>query len=373
MSAAEGDAGLMARALALAARGDYRVGRNPRVGAVLARGGEVLAEGSHLESGGPHAEAAALAALASPDAARGATLYVSLEPCGPFEGKRTPPCVEAVIAAGVARVVIATLDPHPAAAGRSVERLRAAGVAVEVGLLGDAARALNGPYLKWQRAGSPFVTAKWAMSLDGKLACASGHSRWISGATSRRAAHALRGEVDAVLVGSGTALADDPLLTRRDAPGRDPLRVVVDSRGRLPLEARLVCSAREQGPVLVATTPGADASWRRALEARGVELLLLPGEGERVDLEALLAALAARDVHHALVEGGAGLLGALLDRRLVDRVVAFVAPRLLGGAAAPTPIGGHGAARVDEGALLTQVRTSPSGEDVRIEGELRLW
>ena len=360
----------MDRALALAARGDYRTRPNPRVGAVVVRDGEVVAEGWHQRAGGPHAEAAALAALA-PGGARGATLYVTLEPCGPRAGKRTPPCVDAVLAAGFARVVVATPDPHPQVDGRSLERLRAAGVRVEVGLRGQQARLLNGPFAKWVTRGVPYVTAKWAMSLDGKIACATGHSQWISGPASRRRVHALRGEVDAVAVGVGTALADDPALTRRDAPGGDPLRVVVDSRGRLPLTARLVQEAARPGGALLATTPAAPADHLAALSARGVEVLELPADPEgRVDLRALLSALAGRGVRHLLVEGGGGLLGGLFDADLVDQVEVFLAGSVLGGAAAPTPVAGQGAERVDQAPRLRHLAWEPSGEDLRLIGHV---
>ncbi|MCO5166306.1 MAG: bifunctional diaminohydroxyphosphoribosylaminopyrimidine deaminase/5-amino-6-(5-phosphoribosylamino)uracil reductase RibD [Planctomycetes bacterium] len=363
----EDDRRAMERALALAARGDWRTRPNPKVGAVVARGGEVLGEGWHAQAGGPHAEAAALREVAARGGdPRGATVYVTLEPCGPFPGKRTPPCVDALLAAGVARVVVAQEDPHPEVAGRSLERLRAAGVTVEVGLLEREARRLNGPWNAWPRLGRPYVTAKWAMSLDGKIAARTGDSRWISGAESRRRAHALRGEVDAVVAGIGTVLQDDPLLTRRDAPGGDPLRVVVDSRGRLPLEGRLARTAREQ-PVLLATTAAAPAERLRALAALGVEAATLPADAAgRVDPAALVEALGARGVRHVLVEGGGALTAALFERDVVDRVVCFVAPKVLGGDAAPGPVRGLGVDLVARARALDALEASPSGEDVMI-------
>ncbi len=363
----------MGRALDLAARGDYRVGTNPRVGAVVVRDGEVVAEGFHAERGGPHAEAAALAELAA-GGARGATMYVTLEPCGPFPGKLTPPCVEGLLSAGLARLVVAMEDPHPGTAGRSLARLRQAGVAVEVGLLEERARALNGPFLKAVAGvGLPYVTAKWAMTLDGKIACVGGHSQWISGPASRAEVHALRGEVDAVLVGAGTARADDPLLTRRDVPGGDPLRVVVDSRARLSLESRLVATARTAAPVLLATTSQADPTRRAALADRGVEVCVLPEAHGRVDPNALLGALGERGLRHVLVEGGGDLLGSLFAAGLVDRVLAYVAPRVLGGAAAPSPVGGAGVRRVEEGPRLQQVSWRTRGDDLRVEGHVKLY
>lgn len=361
----------MRRALALAGRGDFRVGRNPRVGAVVARGDEVLAEGYHAVSGGPHAEAAAFAALdAAGEDARGATLYVTLEPCGDFPGKRTPACVEALLARGLARVVVATGDPSHG--GAPLARLRAAGVEVETGLCGAEARRLNGPFLKaCAGSGLPYLTAKWAMSLDGKIACRTGHSRWISGEAARLEVHRLRGEVDAVLVGVGTALADDPALTRRGVEGGDPLRVVLDARARLPLDGQLARTARET-PLLVAVTAAAPAERRAALAERGAEVLVLPTREGTVDAAALLRELGARGQRHVLVEGGGGLLASLFAQDLVDRVQVYIAPRILGGREAPGPVGGEGAATVPEGPALESLVARAVGEDVLLEGHLRV-
>lgn len=369
MQDAGDDARWMARALELAARGDWRTRPNPRVGAVLVREGQLLAEGWHQVAGGPHAEAAALAALAAAGGdPREATLYLNLEPCGPFPGKRTPPCVEALLGARLARVVVAQEDPHPAVAGRSLARLRAAGVAVERGLLEREARRLNGPWNRALEGGLPWVTAKWAMSLDGKIAARGGDSRWISGEASRRRAHALRGEVDAVLVGSGTALADDPLLTRRDAPGGDPLRVVLDARGRLPQESRLVATAREH-PLLVCAGPGASAEHLLELQARGAAVCALPpGPAGGLDLDALLRELRRREVRHLLVEGGSRVLGAFFAAGRVDQVVCFLAPKLLGGDAAPGPLGGAGVDAVARALPLEGLSAEPCGEDLVISG-----
>ena len=363
----------MARALALAARADYRVGRNPRVGAVLAREGQVLAEGYHAESGGPHAEAACFAALADPAAAAGATLYVTLEPCGPFPGKRTPPCVEAVLAHGVERVVVASADPHPAMGGGSLRRLREAGVEVTLGVLEAPARRLNGPFFKAQaRAGAPYVTAKWAMSLDGKIACRTGHSQWISGEAARLEVHRLRGEVDAIAVGIGTALADDPRLTRRGVPGGDPLRIVCDSQARLPLTSQLVQSAGEL-PLLVAVREGAPPERCAALRAAGAEVLPCGAAGPHLDVEVLLAELGARDLRQLLVEGGGGLLASLFAAGRVDRVQCYLAGRILGGARAPTPVGGEGVERVDLGARALHLESRAVGEDVLVEAFLHAY
>lgn len=364
----------MARAVELAARGDWRTGRNPRVGAVLVRDGALLSEAWHEESGGAHAEAAALEALrAGGGDARGATLYVTLEPCGPFQGKRTPPCVEALLEAGLTRVVVAHSDPNPHVAGRSLERLRAAGVEVVSGVLERAARRLNGPFGKWMTLGVPYVTAKWAMSLDGKIAARGGDSRWISGPASRRRAHALRGEVEAVVIGSQTALQDDPLLTRRDAPGRDPLRVVVDGRARLPLDGQLLRTAAVH-PLLVCVGEAVGVERLRALQERGAQTCVLPPDPRGgLDLEALLAELARRDVRHLLLEGGGRLCGAFLAQGLVDRVVCFLAPKLIGGDGAPGPFGGQGVDAVARALPLEGLTAEPCGEDLLISGYLRVY
>jgi diaminohydroxyphosphoribosylaminopyrimidine deaminase/5-amino-6-(5-phosphoribosylamino)uracil reductase len=369
-AALEHDLRHMARALSLAERGRGRVEPNPVVGAVVVRGDRVVGEGWHRRFGGPHAEVEALAAAG--EAARGATLYVTLEPCN-HTGK-TPPCVDAVLRAGISRVVAALADPNPVAAGGAA-RLRAAGVRVEVGLRAAEAARKNAPFLKRVRLGLPFTTLKWAMSLDGKIATRAGDARWISGETSRRTAHEMRDRADAVLVGIGTALADDPELTTRIEGGRHAIRVVCDARARLPLESRLVRGARahEGAPLVVAVTAAAPEERVAALREAGA-LVMPAGPGpDAVDLEALLRALAARGdrpVTNLLVEGGAAIHGAFLDGGLADRVAVFVAPKILGGAAAPGPAAGAGRARVLEALRLAALEARSSGEDVLLEGDL---
>jgi len=312
----------MRRALSLARRGWGQTAPNPMVGAVVVRDGAVVGEGHHARYGEAHAEVAALAAAG--DLARGATVYVSLEPCA--HHGHTPPCADALIAAGVARVVVATRDPNPAAAGGSA-RLRAAGVDVVEGVEEDDARELNAPFFHAFAARRPWVTLKLALSLDGAIADASGGSRWITGPRARAAAHALRAGSDAVGVGLGTVIADDPSLTVRDAAASrvPPMRVVFDRRARIPLDAVLVRTARDVPTVVVAESP--DAPSARALEGAGVEVVCAPS------LEAGLEALAGRGVRALLVEGGARLAGALLGHALVDRLIIFRAPVLLGAGA----------------------------------------
>jgi len=317
----------MRRALELARRGEGRVEPNPMVGAVVASpAGDVIAEGWHDHFGGLHAEAVALARAGGD--ARGATLYVTLEPCC-HHGK-TPPCTTAILEAGIARVVVAAGDPFPAVAGRGIATLEAAGVPVEVGMAAAEARRLTAPFRTLVTKGRPWVIAKWATSLDGRMAAPAGGDRWISSPESLALVHELRGRVDGVLVGVGTALADDPLLTARPEGPRRGLRIVLDGWARLPLGSRLVQSARDW-PVLVAVGPAAEPGPIEALEAAGCEVW----RGIEVDpgarLAPLLEELGRRRCTNLLVEGGAAVLGSLFAHELVDEVHAFTAAKILGG------------------------------------------
>lgn len=360
------DSVFMARALALAASGLGLTSPNPAVGAVVVRDDRVVGEGAHVMAGGPHAEVAALARAG--EAARGATCYVTLEPC--CHHGRTPPCVEALVAAGVARVVAACRDPNPRVDGRGLAALRAAGIEVTLGVGEAEARALNRAFFTFVTTGRPHVTLKTAMTLDGRIAAWDGTSRWITGEAARAEAHRFRFLADAVLVGVGTVLKDDPALTVRlpDALPKEPLRVVVDSRLRTPLEAR-VLTAGDPSRTIVAGAAPLPSRRAAALRARGVRVLGLPRDGRRVSLRALLAALADLDVVSILAEGGAELSAALLDAGLVDRVAFFVAPRLLGGRTAPGPVGGVGRA-LKEALSVTGLSSRMIGEDLLIEGDV---
>ncbi len=330
----------MARALVLARRGLYTTDPNPRVGCVLVKGDRRVGEGWHQRAGEPHAEIHALRAAG--EAARGATAYVTLEPCS-HQG-RTGPCAVALVEAGVARVVVAMQDPNPQVAGRGIARLREAGIEVEVGLLEAQARALNPGFIARMARGRPFVRLKMAMSLDGRTAMRSGESQWITGPWARREVQRLRARSSAVMTGVESVIFDNSRLTVRadqlELPqgeaiaARQPLRVVVDSRLRLPEAAACL---REPGRTLVATLEGQDVERRARLEAAGAEVLPLPeAAGGRVDLAALLAHLAGQEaVNEVLLETGATLAGAMLDAELVDEMQLFVAPTLLGGEARP--------------------------------------
>lgn len=366
-SVAELSALARARELAMRARG--RVSPNPAVGAVVLREGRVVAEGWHEGPGLPHAEAMALAAAG--DAARGATVVCTLEPCS--HHGRTPPCADALVAAGVARVVVGLRDPLERDRAQGAEVLRAAGIAVAVADGDDAAACaeLVAPFLVHAVTGLPEVTLKLATSLDGKIATATGESRWISGAASRALVHRWRADADAVGVGIGTALADDPQLTARDVEGpvRQPARVVFDSAAVLPLHSSLAHTAREV-PVVVLAGEDAPPARVAALEAVGVEVVRLPGPPhERI--APALRALGERGVQSLLVEGGAGLAGALLAAGAVDRVAWFLAPILIGGREAPSAIGGAGVAHLSDAPRLAAPRHQAVGDDLLVAGRLR--
>ena len=350
-------AGHMERALELAGQALGTVSPNPAVGAVIVKDGRIVGEGRTQPPGQAHAEVGALAQAG--EAARGAAMYVTLEPCA--HHGRTPPCIDAVIEAGLSAVHVATLDPDPRTNGKGIDLLREANIAVTVGEGEAAAKETIEAFAKHVATGLPFVTAKFAMSLDGKVATATGASRWISGDESRRRAHHLRATSDAVMVGIGTVLADDPRLSVRDVPvrGAQPLRVVIDSKGRLPSASAMLA---EPGETLVFTAAGREAE-------TGSKAASVPTSGDgAVDLAEAMAHLGGRGTTSVLVEGGPTLLGALFDAGLVDKVVAFVAPAVLGGAAAPGPVGGAGIAAIADALRLERVRYEHAGDDMMVTG-----
>jgi diaminohydroxyphosphoribosylaminopyrimidine deaminase/5-amino-6-(5-phosphoribosylamino)uracil reductase len=358
----------MRRALALARRTEGRTSPNPMVGAVIVKDGRVVGEGYHQRAGEPHAEVEALRVAG--DSSRGATMYITLEPCAHYG--RTPPCVDAIIAAGVAEVYYAVVDPNPLVNGKAHAQLEAAGIIARRGLCEDEARDLNRPFFKHVTTGRPFVTAKFAMSLDGKIATRAGDSRWISNEAARERAHELRNVTDAILVGAGTVLADNPRLTTRLSPLstwrraepadiRHPLRIVADSRGRAPLLAE-VFDPELPGKTVLATTAAASSIHCAELKARGVEVWTLPADGKgRVSLPALLDEIGRRWMLTLLVEGGSELLGAFLDEKLVDRVWAFIAPLIIGGRNAPGPVGGSGIEALSQAIRFRQLQVEMIG------------
>ena len=357
------DAQFMQQALQLARRGEGLVEPNPMVGAVLVNNGKVVGQGWHQRFGGPHAEVEAFRDAG--DAARGATLYVTLEPCC-HHGK-TPPCSEAILAAGVQQVVVAQEDPFKQVAGGGIRQLRAAGIDVSVGLLQEEATALCAPYLKLQRTGLPWVIAKWAMTLDGKLATATGNSQWISNEESRKVVHQLRGRMDAILVGKGTALADDPRLTARPSGPRQAVRIVLDSEATISTQGQLARTALES-PVLLAVGTNAPQERCQALSDAGCEVFRCAGRTHEERLGALLTELGRRRMTNLLVEGGAETLGSFFDASLVDQVHVFIAPKIAGGHAAPSPVAGTGIPKMADAINLIDAKIETLGSDCYIQG-----
>jgi diaminohydroxyphosphoribosylaminopyrimidine deaminase/5-amino-6-(5-phosphoribosylamino)uracil reductase len=362
----------LARAIELAEGGRGRVSPNPMVGAVVVKDGEVLGEGFHDVYGGPHAEREALVACAGADTA-GATMYVSLEPCC-HEGQ-TPPCTDAILEAGIARVVVASDDPTEKASGRGLGILRDEGVEITVaeGELAARARLLNQPFRKHARTGFPWVLFKSAMTLDGKVATRTGDSKWISGEDSRRMAHHWRAECDAVACGIGTAIADDPQLTARiDGVHRQPRRIVFDSEARLPLDSALISMTPEL-PLTVVVSRAAPRLSTDALEAAGADVIVATGENEPARVRNALAQLGAEGFTSILLEGGPHLAGAFLDAGHVDEIRLFLAPVVVGGSTARDPLEGAGVERIAEAARALTLDCARVADDILISARMREW
>lgn len=361
-----GDDGYMRRAMELAGRGRGSVAPNPLVGAVVVDArGSIVGEGHHAAAGSPHAEVEALAEAGQ--RARGATLYVNLEPCN--HHGRTPPCTAAIVAAGIDRVVVAMRDPNPIVDGGGITALRDAGVEVSLGSLAAEAQRLNAPFTRHVTTGLPFVIWKCAASLDGRVAASDGTSRWITGAEARADAHRLRAWSDAILVGSGTVLADDPQLTVRgiDPPPSPPLRVVVDARGRVPATARIFDGS---APTLIATSADVTPATRDAWRAAGADVVTVATEGGRLVLRDLLALLGKREVQQVLLEGGPTLAWSAVASGSVDRVVWYLAPSLVGGDGATAALAGDGFAPIDSAMRLRFVSVEHVGDDLRVEADV---
>ena len=357
------DEQMMARAISLARNGLGRTSPNPLVGAVIVRDGRIVAEGWHRKAGTPHAEIHALNMAG--ELARGATVYVSLEPCAHYG--RTGPCARALVEAGVSRVVVAMTDPNPKVAGKGIAILQEAGIEVTTGVLEQEARQLNEVFLKWMTTGLPFVALKTAMTLDGKIATAAGQSQWITNEAARYETHRLRDIYDGILVGINTALADNPSLTTRlkEYQGRNPVRIVVDSRARLPLKSKLVTDGAAR--TIVAVTAGAPADRLEALRSAGAEVIVA-GSGDQVDMHSLMEQLGAMKISSVLVEGGGSVNFSLLQAGLVDRVYAFIAPKLVGGRDALTPVEGEGFQELDRAVELENIQLRQLGADVLLTG-----
>jgi diaminohydroxyphosphoribosylaminopyrimidine deaminase/5-amino-6-(5-phosphoribosylamino)uracil reductase len=357
----------MALALKLAAKAAGYTSPNPMVGAVVVKDGRMVGQGYHHSYGQPHAEVEAMR-QAGPKA-RGATLYVTLEPCN-HQGK-TPPCTEAILAAGICRVVIANPDPNPRVTGGGAEFLREKGLIVDLGLMAEVGCTLNESFFKAVTTGLPFVIAKAAASLDGKIATRSNDSHWITGAKARVWVHRLRHQVDAILVGVGTVMADDPQLTTRlpSGKGQDPTRIVLDSSLRLPLSAQ-VLTQESTALTWIVCTNAAPPEKMAAIQSLGAEVILAPAQNHRVDLTALLALLGKRRINSLLVEGGAEVHGAFFDARLVDKFHLFLAPKFIGGRQAPGILGGQGITNLQQAPLARDLSIRRFGPDILISGYL---
>jgi diaminohydroxyphosphoribosylaminopyrimidine deaminase/5-amino-6-(5-phosphoribosylamino)uracil reductase len=353
----------MLRAVSLACRGEGFVEPNPMVGCIIVKDGEVVGEGWHQQFGGPHAEVHALKAAG--DRAKGATMYVTLEPCC-HQGK-TPPCTDAIISAGIQRVVTALRDPFPKVAGGGLKRLAAAGIDVELGLSETEVQQLNAPYLKLVTTGRPWMIAKWAMTLDGKIATRSGYSKWISGDASRQVAHRLRGRVDAIMVGRKTAQLDDPMLTARPGEGATPGST---SSAPARIATRIVRTAA-QYPTLIAAGPEAPEKELRRLATAGCEVLPFAPPTKYERLVQLLDELGRRRMTNVLVEGGADLLGSLFDAGQIDEVHVFIAPKLFGGQKGRSPIRGAGIEQVTDALQLDSVQMQRLGDDIYVTGRVK--
>lgn len=355
----------MRLALELAEQARGRTSPNPLVGAVIVKDGQIVGRGYHQKAGTPHAEVHALREAG--ELARGASMYVTLEPCSHYG--RTPPCSRAVIEAGLSEVYVAMADPNPRVAGEGIRQLRDAGIKVEVGILEAAARRMNEIFIKYITAKQPFVLLKTAMTLDGKIAARTGHARWVTGPEARFRVHRIRDEYDAILVGVNTVLDDDPELNCRlpDGSGHDPVRLVLDTRARTPLNARIL-RVDSPAPTIIVTTDLAPAENIRRLKAVGAEIITMTSRDGRVDLPELLVDLGRREISSLLVEGGAEVSAAFLGAGLVDKVLWFIAPKIIGGRDAPGPVAGTGLARMDEALALRDISWGQAGNDFYMEG-----
>ncbi len=362
------DENYMRRALELAKGGWGRTNPNPLVGAVIVRDGEIIAEGCHEKLGGAHAEVAAF--RNAKGEVGGGTLYVNLEPCSHYG--RTPPCAEAIIKAGIRKVVIAMEDPNPKVCGRGISMLRNAGIETVVGVLEKEARRLNEIFIKYVTEKKPFVIMKTAMTLDGKIASVTGDSRWISGESSREQVHVIRDRVSAIMVGINTVLTDNPSLTTRldSKSGNDPVRIIVDSRGKIPVDSRVINSGSAAG-VILATTSAIGCEKEKILTDRGVRILKLDGAQGHVDLSRLMEELHREEMDSVLLEGGGSLNAAALNSEIVDKVMVFIAPKIIGGRDAKTPVEGEGIQFMKDALELRDISISRFDEDILIEGYVK--
>jgi len=357
----------MRKAIALAKKGEGETNPNPVVGAVVVKNGKIVGEGYHKKAGLPHAEVEAI--IGSGASAIGATLYVTLEPCSTFG--RTPPCTNLIIASGIKEVVIATKDPNPIHKNRGIRCLKRANIKVSLGILENEAKEMNRIFEKFVVEKKPYITAKVAQSLDGKIATATGESKWITGLDSRRLVHKLRSQADAILIGVNTIIRDDPLLTNRLYRGskKQPIKIVLDSHLRTPPNSRIFSKDSPQ-QVILAATPSAPTKRIRFFEKKGVRVLVIKNKKRKVSLKDLMKRLAKMEIAHILVEGGAEVLGSFFKEGLVDKVLFFISPKVIGGADAPTSVMGDGVDRLSLARRLKDTKITRFEEDFLIEGYL---
>lgn len=354
------DENFMREALRIAKNSEGRTSPNPMVGAVIVREGKIIAEGWHRKAGTPHAEIHALNMAG--ELAKNSAMYVTLEPCSHFG--RTPPCANKIVESGISKVFVAMKDPNPKVAGRGIEILKSAGIEVEVGILEDEAKKLNEVFLKWVTKKIPFVISKFACSLDGKISTVGGESQWISCEESRKFSHHLRDISDGIMVGVGTVLADNPSLTARIENGKNPVRIVVDSLARTPLDSKILRDGQAKN--IFAVTKNAPSEKISALKNLGAEII--ETDGEKVDLKFLMEELAKREITSVLVEGGGTLHFSMLKENLVDKIFAFVAPKILGGKNALTAVEGAGFEKLSDAVQLKNLSAEKIGEDILISG-----
>lgn len=359
------DKNYMQRALELAKNGEGRVSPNPMVGAVIVKGGKIIGEGYHMQYGGPHAEVNAF--LNATENVEGATIYVTLEPCCHF-GK-TPPCVNAIIENKISRVVVGALDPNPLVAGKGVNILKNKGIEVITGVLEEDCKKINEIFMKYILTKKPFVIMKAAMTLDGKITSYSGNSKWITGDAARGEVHKLRNKVSGIMVGIGTVLSDNPELTCRMDGGKNPIRIIVDSTLRIPLDAKVI-GTKSDSLTIVVTTEKADEEKINILKNKGVEILIIKERNGRVDLQSLMEKLGKLKIDSILLEGGSTLNFSALEEKIVDKVQFYIAPKIIGGETSKTPVGGGGISLLTDAFKIKDLSFSKIGEDILIEGYL---
>lgn len=366
MTPSDIDERYMSIALELAEKGRGRVEPNPMVGAVLVKNGDILGKGYHRAFGEAHAEIHAI--NEGGVNCKGATLYISMEPCAHY-GK-TAPCADAIIGAGIRRVVTAVIDPNPITSGKGIQKLKEAGIEIKTGVLEAQSKKLNAPFFKLMQEGLPYVILKWAMSLDGKIATYTGDSQWISSEESREYVHQVRGQMDGIMVGINTVLRDDPLLTCRIEGGRNPKRIIVDSNALLPLDSRLLKTVHE-GEIIVAVNKNAPHKRIERLEQFGCKIIQTRGDNGRVDLQELFQRLGEMKLTNILVEGGGRIITSIIEEHLVDKIIVFIAPMIIGGMDAKIPVMGKGVDKVREAVEINDVTVKRFSNDTVIEGTLR--